>query len=231
MIAREADLDEERQFQQRFGELIDLVGGPTKAGKITGVARQTVDQWRKEGRRIPLTAAGDLARAGGRSLDWLMGNEIQSMTMQVQKDGSPVPDGYVSVPALSVRASAGGGQIAGPLDAIGGDVVALREDWMRSLGLHAGRTEALTAIGDSMEPTIRDGDFLLVDRSIDKVVSNGIYVLVYNGAVLVKRIVIRMDGTLTLKSDNSIYGEEIVSRDAASELIIEGRVRWHGRPM
>ncbi|MBH0619495.1 helix-turn-helix transcriptional regulator, partial [Salmonella enterica] len=78
-------------------------------------------------------------------------------------------------------------------------------------------------------PTIRDGDMLLVDRSIDRVVDNGIYVVVFGGAVLVKRVHIRRDRSVVLRSENAVYPEEVVPADEVPDLVIEGRVRWFGR--
>lgn len=89
--------------------------------------------------------------------------------------------------------------------------------------------EVLVAVGDSMEPTIRDGDLLLLDRSIDRVVDNGIYVLVLAGMVLLKRIQTRRDGSVVLKSDSERYDDETVPAGEVPDLRIEGRVRWFGR--
>ena len=167
-----------------------------------------------------------LAKLTGSSLDALL---LGAGQPTVPSHVTTNYDAFVSVPMLKMRASAGVGQIAIQGEPQREDIVSFREDWLRSIGLLPGRAEAMTAIGDSMEPTIRDGDLLLVDRSIDRVVNHGIYVLVYNGAVLVKRVQLRLDGSLVLKSDNTIYGEEVVAKNEATELIIEGRVRWFGR--
>jgi phage repressor protein C with HTH and peptisase S24 domain len=87
----------------------------------------------------------------------------------------------------------------------------------------------LTARGDSMEETIRDGDVLLVDTSIDRVRDNSIYVVVYGDMVLVKRIHGRINGSLQLISDNARYPAEEVSKSEVDLLHIAGRVMWFGR--
>ena len=143
----------------------------------------------------------------------------------------PAPQGYVQIPKLSIRASAGGGRTATiDVDDGIGSAVAFREDWMRKIGLNPRYAQALTAVGDSMEPTIRDGDLLLIDRSVDRIVDNGIYVLVFGGLVLVKRVQIKRDGSVVLKSDNNgLFDDETVPQHELHELVIEGRVRWFGR--
>ena len=59
-----------------------------------------------------------------------------------------------------------------------------------------------------LDPTIRDGDLILVDRSVDKVVDNGIYVVTFGGLVLVKRIQSRRDGGVILISDEPSVRKE-----------------------
>ena len=87
----------------------------------------------------------------------------------------------------------------------------------------------MTARGDSMEETIRDGDVLLVDTSIDRVRDNSIYVIVYGDMVLVKRIHGRINGSLQLISDNPRYPAEEVAKAEVDQLQVAGRVAWYGR--
>ncbi|PTW61383.1 peptidase S24-like protein [Breoghania corrubedonensis] len=80
-----------------------------------------------------------------------------------------------------------------------------------------------------MEPTIRDGDVLLVDTSINAVRDNAIYVVVLGGLVLVKRLQIKRDGSLRLISDNDRFEAEDVPANEASDIHVAGRVMWYGR--
>ncbi len=67
-----------------------------------------------------------------------------------------------------------------------------------------------TAVGECMLPTIQDGDLLFVDTSEPKFSGFGIYVLEIAGERLVKRVQPKLDGSLTLISDNSAYETEHV---------------------
>ena len=80
-----------------------------------------------------------------------------------------------------------------------------------------------------MEPTIRDGDVLLVDTSINAVRDNAIYVVVLGGLVLVKRLQIKRDGSLRLISDNDRFEPEDVPASEAADIHVAGRVMWYGR--
>lgn len=79
-----------------------------------------------------------------------------------------------------------------------------------------------------MHDTIDDGDMMIVDVSIREVVDEGVYVVVYGGLVIVKRVQLLRTGGIVLKSDNPRYEPEIVPVDEQPELIVEGRVRWVG---
>ena len=80
-----------------------------------------------------------------------------------------------------------------------------------------------------MEPTVFDGDILLADTGLDRIVDNGIYVIVFNGLVLLKRVHPTRDGSLTLISDNPIYPRETIPASDVPDLHIAGRIMWFGR--
>jgi phage repressor protein C with HTH and peptisase S24 domain len=57
----------------------------------------------------------------------------------------------------------------------------------------------------------------------------GIYIVVLAGLVLVKRLTVRRDGSLILKSDNGRYEEERIPKEELADLSIRARVMWFGR--
>jgi phage repressor protein C with HTH and peptisase S24 domain len=83
--------------------------------------------------------------------------------------------------------------------------------------------------GDSMSPTLSNGDDILVDRgdALDRL-RDGIYVLRRDDTLMVKRVALNPSSRLaTIKSDNPAYPEW---RDCALDAIeILGRVIWVGR--
>lgn len=139
-----------------------------------------------------------------------------------------LPSEFRLVPRLDVRASAGAGTLVEYEEA--SEMLAFRGDWLRRRGINPLAAHVLTARGDSMEPTIRDGDILLVDTSIDRVVDNAIYVVAYDGRTLVKRVQMRLDGSVVLKSDNKdLFDDEAVPAGEVAGLNVAGRVMWYGR--
>jgi phage repressor protein C with HTH and peptisase S24 domain len=133
----------------------------------------------------------------------------------------------VEVPAFAVRASAGPGAIADietRASPFGFDA-----RWLKRLT--ASKPDHLSIIavmGDSMEPTLSDGDDVLVDTS-DTVarLRDGIYVLRHDDTIIVKRIAIGPKRRIDVISDNPTYGRWEDTDPAG--LTVVGRVLWIGR--
>ncbi len=116
--------------------------------------------------------------------------------------GEPAPV-MVRVPRIDAAASAGAGALVEHDREAGGE--AIDPAVIRRLGADPGQLSIVTARGDSMLPTIADGDELLVDRSDRRVLAGGgLFVARVDGALVVKRLV-RQSGALVALSDNPAY--------------------------
>lgn len=136
-------------------------------------------------------------------------------------------EGYVFLPRHQVQASAGTGAIVHSERIV--DYLALKEDWVRTvIRRNPNDLRLIEAQGDSMEPTISHGDLLLVDMSVGTVRDGAIYVLSYDGTLLVKRINRRITGEIVVKSDNSAYEPDVLPANGATNLQVIGQVVWHG---
>ncbi len=132
---------------------------------------------------------------------------------------SPRAD-WVDVPRLALGASAGPGAWAAEEQPIGAFRFAAR--WLRGQGLDPSQLSAIAVTGDSMEPTLRDGDEILVDRS-RRAPSDGIHVVRTGDALLVKRLETGRPGAIGLISDNPAYRAIELP---AGEVEVIGRVVW-----
>lgn len=126
----------------------------------------------------------------------------------------------VPVPYLAVRAAAGRGIVA--------DETLIRPEpfarsVLREVGIAPEHAALVTAAGDSMTPTIMDGDRLLIDRGDAQVGegSGGLFVFRLDDLLSVKRVA-RAGRQLTLASDNPDYPGAIVGAEAVA---IIGRVK------
>ena len=128
---------------------------------------------------------------------------------------------WADVPRLPLGASAGPGALAGGELPVGQLRFSAR--WLKAHGLDAAMLSAIEVEGDSMDPTLRDGDEILVDRT-PRPLRAGIHVLRLDDVLLVKRVE-RAGDAVRLISDNRAYPE--IER-AAGEVEILGRVVWKG---
>lgn len=139
-------------------------------------------------------------------------------------------DGFVKIPRYKVDASAGYGAVIHSEQIV--DHLAFRSDWVRhALGVPVASLALINVTGDSMEPTLSNGDLILIDTSIHGVDDSGVYVLQFDGKLKVKRIHSKVDGTVDLISDNTRYPIETIQGELAQGLNVVGRVVWCGRRM
>lgn len=148
--------------------------------------------------------------------------------------GQPTqPDQWVTIPLLDVEASCGYGTNGGDASIVGGidinPLFALSLPGVVSLGnLHV-----VNAHGDSMEPTICDKAFCFVDRSQTSVLSDGIFCLMSDSQLFIKRLQRNLDGSLLVISDNPLYKTQTLSKDLLEMTTIIGRVVYvyNGKPL
>ncbi|MBQ8476144.1 helix-turn-helix domain-containing protein [bacterium] len=85
--------------------------------------------------------------------------------------------------------------------------------------------KVFTASGDSMEPTIFDGDDLLVDVGNLDFNNGGIFVIEKFGDWFIKRLRLRFDGNLEIISDNKEkYPIEVIEYNGNITVNIKGKV-------
>ena len=161
--------------------------------------------------KIPYHEILDFCAKRKISINWLFYNQItKSLEAETEK--------YANVRYFSdVYASAGGGAMN--YDEKHEDLV-LDDHIIQKLG---GQSEiknidSLNVLGDSMEPTFRDGDIVFVNRTLREVHKGGIFVISTPIGLFVKRLRLKIDGTLEMISDNASYSTEIV--DSASVEVI-----------
>lgn len=136
--------------------------------------------------------------------------------------------GLVGIGRSPVYASAGPGAAVG--DESARPYFAVDPRWLKGLtGATASDLSIIRVEGDSMAPTLNDGDDILVDTS-DRAarLRDGIYVLRVEGNLLVKRLAVHPFGKrVTVQSDNPAYPDWPDCGLGRIDCI--GRVIWAGR--
>jgi phage repressor protein C with HTH and peptisase S24 domain len=130
-------------------------------------------------------------------------------------------DEFITVPRLPLDASAGPGAFSA--EEISFDSFRFSRRWLREMGLEGADLTAIRVEGDSMEPTLRSGDEIFVDRN--KRSGEGIHVVRIGDALHVKQVQASAPGRIALISANDSYAPIDLARD---EVEVIGRVVWKG---
>lgn len=163
-----------------------------------------------------------LAQAAGATVDEMIGAKKQ--------ESNPIPpDQLVGVKHLEVHASAGDGfEVTTEPE---GEPYYFMKSWLEAMfGGHDGKLRVIHFRGDSMLPTIHDGDtgIVLTGLTTDDFMPGSIYVLWDGRGLVVKRLeaIISSRPRLRVISDNTaLYTPYEIDADDAR---IVGKVLWRG---
>ncbi|KGJ98134.1 LexA family transcriptional regulator [Thalassotalea sp. ND16A] len=188
--------------------------------KIIGRKPSSIATWRSRD-TIPYELCTQIAMEYDVPIKWIMIGEGTKTEMAVSNK--------VSLPFYEISASAGPGMLA--LTEEFPTEISFDPEWLqKNLGASAKDTFIMLAEGDSMEPTIKHDSLIMVDKTKTSN-TDGIYVLRYGDALLVKRLQFQFKDNLKIISDNAIYQPLDVKRSELvdNELEIIGRVVWSGQ--
>lgn len=137
-------------------------------------------------------------------------------------------DRWALLPVYDAQASAGPGQAIDTETVL--HRIAFREEWVRNVtNAPLDQLAVITVDGDSMEPTLRQGDTVLVDMGQRRPQQkDGIYVIRSDGGLQVKRLQVELGrNQITVLSDNPAY--EAQRHLTPEDIQVLGRVIWLGR--
>lgn len=228
-------------FSERVDKLCQMAGGPGQLAEKSGLSRRVIDKYRNAESEPSRDRLIRLAEAGGVTVQWLAtGAGMQpdpisslcsdncritskSARLDVSVSSRFSLASFARIPMFDVSAAAGQGAIVE--NELCNGFMALDENWIRrELGSQPENLAIIKACGNSMEPTIRSGDRLLIDMKTGQLVDGTMYVIHVNDGLVVKRIKLRINGNIDLLSDNQEFGCETIS--AKDQIQIAGKVLW-----
>ncbi|RTL99744.1 helix-turn-helix domain-containing protein [Ancylobacter aquaticus] len=209
---------------ERLRLAIREAGGNKAVSEKSGVPLSTLNGAIAGKNQPRVSAMAAIASATGRSLDWLMMlSDTPSPAI-----GHELPD-VTHIERLAFAGSAGSGSLV--IEEAAG-TSPLPSALLRRLHLRPEHARMLESSGDSMLPTIADGDPLLIDVSPDArshVIDNKIYAFTLGNEAFLKRLR-REPGQLMMVSDNAqLYPARPIP--AGEHFRIVGRVRWGAREL
>ena len=177
----------------------------------TGASKGTVTNWisgvnNPTGKRLV-----QLAQALKTTSSWLLtGNSTPEFTQVEPWDSNtPLDDDEIEIPFFKDFSFACGGGSIG--EAIANETRKLRmsKATLRNLSIMKENAVAATAIGDSMSPTIKDGDTIHVDLGRKNIKDGKIFAICLGGLFYCKRLYNLPLGGVRIVSDNSTEFPEI----------------------
>lgn len=205
---------------ETFGERIaKLRGGSSRNsfGDQIGVSGSAVAKYENGDAMPAFDVAARIARFGGVSMDWLIGaSEDPGGSGDLQE-----------IARFDVQASAGNGVAV--LEEQPNGHLRISAEWIARIAPKNARLGVIDIVGDSMWPTLLDGDLVVVnfDASTSRhLTGGGIFVFTVGEELYVKRMLLH-NGQLTAVSDNPEYAAMSFNlADDRQDVQIHGKIIW-----
>jgi repressor LexA len=193
-------------------------------GEKIGRAWNTINRWEAGEREIPDMALKLISSTFGVSYEWLKTGQGEmwerkerALLEELEAKTKELLEKLVRIPVVG-RAGAGFPESPADMEAVG-YVLVSKETFQK------GGRFSVQVRGDSMEPTLHDGDFVVFKTYVGdgSDVPSGKVVVVRNhyGELIVKRLT-RINGLIVLTSDNPKYPPIPPERFATEDLRIVG---------
>ena len=207
-------------FSERFSQICkerDLT--QLEISNKIGVSRQAVARWLNgsaEPDKEKILALSDFLNLPPGFL--MFGEEGAFDSVEVDED-------TISIPVLDIKGSCGPkGHINTPWTEMV-KMIRVAKAWIlaRTKAPNFKCLHIITADGDSMDPTISDGDFVIVDTSKNHINSDGIFIIQSGDDTFIKRVQRNINGSLLLISDNPKYHPFEVGPENRDSMRVIGR--------
>ncbi len=218
---------ESSAFVERLRYLIGVAGSGSALAKAAGLSQSGFHRYLCGGepsRRVLVA----LAKAADVDVSWLATGEGTPVRVTPHE---PEPDKasltrlplYKNTPTLNTQTLGAG--IVALHDGKNLPGLAFCRNWLGKQGLEAKQLAALQARGNSMEPTIRHGDSVLIDLGQTDILDGDIYAIRDGELPLLKRLQRQLSGNVRMICDNPMY-PAIECTQASINVV--GKVVWRG---
>jgi phage repressor protein C with HTH and peptisase S24 domain len=222
-------------LELRLRKAIDLVGGVSSMSEKSNYATSSIYNYVKLKVSPPIEFMWELINASGVRAEWMFTGQLPMMPggTDISNDSASPAVGEKRIPIFDVIASAGHGSEDGHEQS--GKHMSFPLKWLMELG-DPDSMDIIKLEGDSMEPELRSGDHVMIDKSQTRL-SDGLFAVSVDDHLFVKRVRVKGRLKADLVSVNPAYPPfEIVISDPkdpheldqdAARII--GKVVWTGR--
>lgn len=198
----------------------------SELGRRAGVGQSTINRLEQGDTRNPRHVY-PIAKALGTTADYLMGatddigvGGVSSQRLSFRHAEAERDPDVVELAEIDLRFGLGGTFVDMPAEV---RTRRFSREWLRNF-THAAPEHLVWTVGtgDSMEPTIRSGEVILIDRSQQTPrFGDEIWAVAFGDIGMIKRLRPMPDGTVQIHSDNQVVRPEVATD---GELHVYGRV-------
>lgn len=139
----------------------------------------------------------------------------------------PGENDFCMIPVVETRLNAGGGNVVVSERTI--DYYAFRNQWVHKIASAVKNIVMMFIDGDSMEPTFKNGDVVMIDRGRCHIRTGCFYAVGMDDTIMVKRLDPLFDGSVRVISDNKT--EYPMYSVPAGDIRVIGQVVWYAREL
>lgn len=233
---------EKEDVCERLRAAVKNAGGNQHVAAASGVPLASLNSY-IAGREMKAAVASRLADACGVSLEWLVtgrntASDTSSQPVSAEGDETSFSDSLVEFDNYDIVLSAGHGYYPSG-EKIQRTIHLQKSLLPNEITEHRKHVCALTVRGDSMQPSLDDGDLVLIRTDVESIKSGAIYAIRIDNSLLVKRLRLKANGNVEVVSDNPSYSTDELKaaeirqmiRDGGTPAKIIGRVVWRSGAM
>jgi len=206
-------------FHSFYQRLIDerIITSQRELASLLGVKGPAISQAKKR-KVIPRAWITEISEKMNLIPEWIKtGNGEKYFDKLYDSNHS-----FEVIPKVKARLSAGDGSF--DVNQKISEYYSFQTIWLRKKG-NPENMVLMDIAGNSMEPELKNGDTVLVDRSKREILAGAIYAVGVEDTVLIKRVE-KLPDKLVLISDNEKYSPTYITGDDINRVRILGKVIW-----
>ncbi|WP_031627896.1 S24 family peptidase [Pseudomonas aeruginosa] len=201
----------------------ELITPSSPPGQDPGssAAEKVMEMLQRHGKGLSGEAKAKIVQAVAESLDGDQSTTSNVILADFSRPG--LVGDEISIARYDIRGAMGGGQVPADYAEMLRDVK-VSQQHLRELGVTYDDPNHLKMVhgwGQSMEPTIKHRDPLIVDISIQQFTGDGIYLFTWQGHLYIKRLQVQDADHFEMISDNNKHKDRVIRAD---ETYIHARV-------
>ncbi len=182
-----------------------------------GIKPQALARYEKNKSKPSIDLAKKLTNLFNLNTNWLLTGEGEMLKSTKDIQDCSQDKNIIYIDKLSLQAGAGAGIYNYEVETIEKVPISLS---LFKTPQNPDHLKIIQVNGDSMEPTLKDGDYVIINTTQISA-NDGIYALLYDNAVIIKRVQFCLNGNIKIISDNPKYDSFTFKKEELQDLNIK----------